>query len=341
MGERHKLTRVLSIDGGGIRGIIPGQVLSVLEAKLQARRGDSARLADYFDLIAGTSTGGILTCTYLCPDGSTGRPKFTAADAVALYLEHGTTIFDEGILHRLLSMGGVADERYPSGGLEGVLKAYFGDIELKDALRPCLVTAYDIERRHPFFFTREVAINNPGRNFHLRQVARATSAAPTFFEPALIHSMTQVPYALVDGGVFANNPALCAYAEARKLENQPTAKDMLIVSLGTGSSLQRYEHAEAKHWGLLGWARPVLDLMMSGVAETVHYQLLQIFDTLSDEQKSQYIRIDARLDAEAEDVRAMDNARVENMGRLREIGQELADEHNSELDRLADLLVAG
>ncbi len=66
---KQKLTRILSIDGGGIRGIIPGQILVILEEKLKkATANENARIADYFDLIAGTSTGGILACAYLCPD---------------------------------------------------------------------------------------------------------------------------------------------------------------------------------------------------------------------------------------------------------------------------------
>src|SRR5947207_3704233 len=82
--------RILSIDGGGIRGIIPGQVLVALEKKIQQLSGDnSKRIADVFDLIAGTSTGGILTCLYLCPDANSARPRFSAADAVDLYLQNG------------------------------------------------------------------------------------------------------------------------------------------------------------------------------------------------------------------------------------------------------------
>jgi len=83
--------RILSIDGGGIRGILPGQLLVELEKKLQTISGNSsARIADYFDMIAGTSTGGILTCLYLYPDKKNpSRPLFTAKEAVDLYLENG------------------------------------------------------------------------------------------------------------------------------------------------------------------------------------------------------------------------------------------------------------
>ena len=110
-----RFTRILSIDGGGIRGIIPAQILVSLEEKLRQQTGDrGARIADYFDLIAGTSTGGILTCVYLCPDrGDPKRPRFTAEEAVDLYFERGDEIFDIPVWHRVRAAGGLRDEKYP------------------------------------------------------------------------------------------------------------------------------------------------------------------------------------------------------------------------------------
>jgi patatin-like phospholipase/acyl hydrolase len=77
------MKKILAIDGGGIRGIIPGQVLIALEREVRRQSGNSeARLADYFDFFAGTSTGGILTCLYLCPDpDDPGRALFSAEEA--------------------------------------------------------------------------------------------------------------------------------------------------------------------------------------------------------------------------------------------------------------------
>jgi patatin-like phospholipase/acyl hydrolase len=84
-----KKIKILSIDGGGIRGIIPGTILNYLETALQKESGKpNSRLADYFDLIAGTSTGGILTCTYLTADDQ-GNSKYSAEFAVDLYMKNG------------------------------------------------------------------------------------------------------------------------------------------------------------------------------------------------------------------------------------------------------------
>ena len=101
--------RILSIDGGGIRGILPGMLLVALEKKLQEKaKKPTARIADYFDLVAGTSTGAILCSAYVCPDAP-GTPKFSAQEAVNFYLQDGDEIFDVGIWKNITSLGGVSD----------------------------------------------------------------------------------------------------------------------------------------------------------------------------------------------------------------------------------------
>ena len=171
------LFRILSIDGGGIRGIIPASVLVHVEDKLREETGnDHARIADHFDLIAGTSTGGILTCVYLCPTAG-GRPRFSAREALDLYFERGDEIFDIPWLHAIGSAKGAADEKYPADGLEEALDDYLGELKLDALLGPCLITAYDIKRRRTHFFKQHRAAGQPNRNFRVRDVARATAAA--------------------------------------------------------------------------------------------------------------------------------------------------------------------
>ncbi|MSP13395.1 MAG: hypothetical protein EXR62_10635, partial [Chloroflexi bacterium] len=177
-----KFFRILSIDGGGIRGLIPAQILTVLEDKLKRASHDpTTRIADWFDLIAGTSTGGILTCIYLCPQpDDPHRPRYAASEAVELYKQNGAQIFDVSVWHKLRSAGGTLDENYSATGLETLLKDKLHDLKLSDLIKPCLITAYDIENRAAYFFTQHDARKYPRRNFLLRDVARATSAAPTF-----------------------------------------------------------------------------------------------------------------------------------------------------------------
>lgn len=327
--------RILSIDGGGIRGILPGQILVELEKKLQRFSGDpKKRLADYFDLIAGTSTGGILTCLYLYPDEKNpSRPLFSAEDAVNLYLKNGGGIFKESTIR----LDGMRQEKYPVAAIEALLKRYFKNARLSDLLKPCLITSYNIYSRSTHFFTQHDAKENKEYDFYLHDVARGTSAAPTYFEPASVTSLAGVPYPLVDGGVFASNPSLCAYAEVREKFKPSTGKEkmnMFMVSIGTGSKKESYEYDKAKGWGKLGWVKPVLDIMLTGASETVDFQLKHIFDAIG--CADTYFRISPDI---GKATIEMDDASPENLKALREAGMAAAYLYDSQLEKIASFLV--
>lgn len=336
-----KYTRILSIDGGGIRGIIPGVVLGILEKKLQRISNDpNARLADYFDLIVGTSTGGILSCCYLL-EGDKGRPKFTADEVVGFYFEQGETIFSRSLFHKIRSAGGVLDEKYPSKEFKKALHKYMGEARLSELLKPSLITAYDLERRKAHFFSQQEA-QKKGNDFLVKDVALSTAAAPTYFECIRIKDDLNRDYALIDGGVFANNPALCGYAEARKLFKKPeinkavTAADMMILSIGTGSDKTTYPYNKAKKWGKAEWVRPIIDIMMSGVADTVDYQLRHIYDAI--EKPNNYLRVDTTLPITIN--HEMDDASKENMLALKEHGELVASLFDDQLQAYAEQLAA-
>ena len=342
METNTKLTRILSIDGGGIRGIIPGQILVALEGKLKTLDNNpDARIADYFDLIAGTSTGGILTCMYLSPSkDKKGRPRFSAEKAVDLYLDRGDEIFDISFWQKVRSGGGITDEKYSEKELEEALDDYIGDLKLSDLLKPCLVTSYDIKRRKGHFFRSHKAKIDEGYNFKLKEAARATSAAPTYFEVARVKADDNQVYPLIDGGVFVNNPTLCAYSEARtwkfdQTRNKPKAANMVIFSIGTGGTDKSFEYKKAKNWGAVQWIVPIIDIMMSGVAETVDYQLKQIYDAVG--KPEQYIRINPELGNANSD---MDDASMKNLKALKEAGEQSAKKHEKELTKLAEMLIA-
>ncbi|WP_019038719.1 patatin-like phospholipase family protein [Psychroflexus tropicus] len=309
--------RILSIDGGGIRGILPGVILCRLEEKLQKfSNNKSAKLADYFDFFAGTSTGGILTLSYLIPDQS-GRPLLTAKQSVDLYLQRGKDIFDVNLWQKLSSGFGIADEKYDEQELEKALQDTFQEYWLSDLIKPCIISAYNVQQGRPHFFKQHKSNKNI-YNFQLKDVARATSAAPTYFEAACIENQTGAAFPLVDGGLFANNPAMVAYSEVHNMEFQgmptkPTAKDMMIVSIGTGSKSKSYEYKKVKNWGQLEWIKPVIDIMMCGSSVSTDYHLTQIFDGLEPTDKSAYYRLEPKvITADS----AMDNASFKNLQRL-------------------------
>ncbi len=329
--------RILSIDGGGIRGILPGQILVALEEKLQRLSGNSeTRIADYFDMIAGTSTGGILTCLYLYPDKSNkSRPLFTASDAVNLYLENGGGIFKESTIR----VDGLRQEKYPVIAIETLLKKYFKDTKLSRLLKPCLITSYNIHTRSTHFFTQHDAKKNKAYDYYLYDVARGTSAAPTYFEPAGVTSLSGITYPVVDGGVFASNPALCAYAEAREKfipSKHRGQMNLLMLSIGTGSKKESYSYDKAKGWGKMGWVKPVLDIMLSGASETVDFQMKHIFDAIG--CSDNYFRINPDI---GEASIEMDDASEKNLQALKDAGTTAAKKYDKELERVAKFLVRG
>ncbi len=351
MQMEKKKVRILSIDGGGIRGILPGVILTYIEDQLRKREGDHVRLSDYFDLIAGTSTGGILACAYLIPEKDaegrpTGRPKFTAGEAVDIYLKKGSKIFDISLLQKLRSKGGLTDEKYSAAELEKALNEYFGNTRLSELLKPCLITSYDIKARRAHFFSQVDAKVKNTHNYPVKEVARATSAAPTYFETALANSDYGIAYPLIDGGVFANNPAMCAYAEARGIlfsevlndplkPDRPHAKDMLMISIGTGSVRKPYPYEKAKDWGMIEWIKPIIDIMMSGNAETVSYQLRKIWETT--ETPDNFIRLEPGLDEANSD---MDDASESNLYALHQAGKLFVEGNLGLLDKLVEMLIA-
>ncbi len=229
-----RLIKILAIDGGGLRGIIPATVLMEIEKRT------GKRIAELFDVIAGTSTGGILAVGLAKP-GADGHPRYTASDLRELYFDEGKVIFPQTAFP--VSLWSEAKrpfaEKYASGGIEGVLKKYFGDSRLREACCNLLLTSYEIQLRQPWFFRSDRARENADYDFALWEAARATSAAPTYFAPARIarrgkggQESSEQPafWMLIDGGTYANNPALCAYAEARQLD---PGCDVFLVSLGT------------------------------------------------------------------------------------------------------------
>src|SRR5215207_852037 len=132
------MRKVLSIDGGGVRGIIPAMVL----AEIEARTGKKS--AEMFDLVAGTSSGGILALGLTKP-GQDGGPEYSAKKLIDLYETEGGKIFSIPAWHRIQSVGGLAEEKYPSEGIEEVSRQYFGDRRLAEALTEVLIAAYEIE----------------------------------------------------------------------------------------------------------------------------------------------------------------------------------------------------
>ncbi|MBN3924787.1 patatin-like phospholipase family protein [Nostoc sp. NMS4] len=345
--------KILSIDGGGIRGIIPALLLSEIERRTQKP------IFSLFDLITGTSSGGILalglTKPRLSSDVSDNLPvaEYTAEDLLQLFLEYGVEIFYEPLFERLL--GPLEDiflqPKYPSESKEEIFRQYFGNALLENNLKEVFVTSYDIEQRVPIFFTNKLEKQQTeSKNFQklcggfsLLDAALATSATPTYFAPHRIvnpHN-SGIAYTLIDGGVFANNPAHLAILEAqisskRKAQKVLNTEDILVVSLGTGSLTSVYPYKEVKNWGLLQWGRPLLNIMFDGSSEVVAGELEQLFEPSEKEAQSFYYRFQTLLDSELEEI---DNTKLQNTRQLQAIAHRLISNKSQEIDELCSLLL--
>lgn len=355
-GKRDYKFTVLSIDGGGIRGIIPGVILAEIEKRTEQP------ISKLFNLIAGTSTGGILALglTKPKPHNHDKQPHYAAEELIEVYREHGKRIFYEPPLERLSDVDDMIRPKYDSDGRDEVLTEYFGDTPIKEAVTEVFITSYDIELRKPTFFTsKPEKENTEAKNFRkicsgfsMKQAAMATSAAPTYFEPYQIrtgHPTDRGFYSLVDGGVFANNPTSLALMEAiidskRKAKPGDPQKeplkleDILVVSLGTGSLTRKYSYEKAKNWGLLGWVRPLINITLDGSSESVDCQLEQLLPR-ADDYPPQYYRFQAFLSTRSE---SMDTASLENIQELEEIANQILKEKDEkgELDKLCKQLLA-
>jgi patatin-like phospholipase/acyl hydrolase len=300
---RSRTVRILSIDGGGIRGLIPALVLQHLE-ELTGRP-----IADQFDLIAGSSTGGIMTLLLTRP-GAQGRPLYSAKDVVDLYTEHGKDLFYADPAYQTQSKGGWALPKFPASSVSSTLSAYLADAELKDALTEVLVTAYDIDCRRPFFFERARARRGAGNaNFRMLDAAMATSSFPAMFPAVAVRNVNNTrTYHLIDGGMVSANPGALAIARAATLFGRDAP--VLMVSLGTGDFEAPLPFAQVGQWGLTDWAPRLADVLFDGVNHGVDVAMEELLHS------REYFRFQVTLPAGNDGT---DDVAPANLDALRQI----------------------
>ena len=338
--------KVLSLDGGGIRGIISAIILKEIERRTQKR------IWQLFDLIAGTSTGGFLAMILAMPNpGKKNVALYDMEDIINMYRIDGKNIFQESFFAKFTDVDDLLQPKYSSQGREGVAKKYFQDANLEDALTNIFITSYDIQIRLPVFF-----INNPtfqrhsGTNFRklctdykMVEAAMATSAAPTFFEPyklAMRGCDENDDYALVDGAMFANNPTALAIVEAiiysQNKEEKLRVEDILVASLGTGSLTRRFPYEQAVNWGTVQWILPLINIFLDGASEVANYQLKQLLPDAQNSEK-QYYRFQKELTEANDDL---DDTTEENIELLEKSAQTIIQEKDGELDKMCEQLLA-
>ena len=257
--------RILSIDGGGIRGI----VTTVIMQRLTATPG-LENFLDTVDLIAGTSTGGLLALALARGQG--------LGEIRDLYVNDGPKIFDDSWLDDLLDLGKLRGADYKTAPMRRVFKRILGtETTLGQLDKNVLITAFDLDNEDTDKAKRtwkpKIFHNLPGTNSDKNELAYKvglyTAAAPTYFP-------TVDGY--VDGGVYANNPAMCALAQTqdkRYFEPPTDLDEIVLLSLGAGTSPFHIK-GKTHDWGYAQWAKPLINLMLDGVSGIADYQCKQM-----------------------------------------------------------------
>lgn len=285
--------KILSLDGGGIRGVITARILEEVEQQIQQQHGKS--LHEYFDLIAGTSTGSILTAGI--------ATKKDSSELLKLYKEHGRQIFP---LHRkeryelmpwplpqlplAQLLEALSPPKYLHRGLTKVLKEVLGDKKIKDVEGPIiLILAYDTLYRNTTFFTN--CHPDVGDRWYddcyLWEICTASASAPTYFPPYKLEPVDKQKFGNwvfphIDGGVGANNPSLAALSLAirlsqsaisseikqkYKLDRIKNIEDISILSIGTGQGGEPYLFEQINTWKSIDWAQHIVDIFMEPTSE--------------------------------------------------------------------------
>jgi len=340
---------VLSLDGGGIRGMISAVFLQKLEEALGRPVGEC------FDLVAGTSSGSVLAAGLsIGPDGKQVAPT---ADLPDFFAKEAPRLFRRSPIPFATKLKWLFGPIYDIDALRGAITRQVGDLRLSQLRSHTLLTAYDMRMARPVLFqswlaggadSPAAAARAAGRgamafcptreardpqDFGLSEAVAASSAVPTFFAPVRAPRGESEHFALIDGFVFALNPVLPAYFAARQLFG--AHYNIRILSIGTGKAEKSFAWQELRGRGALGWVRPILDAFPDATSDASELYM----DWMTEIADIEHTRVTVTFDAEADPDRpslAFDDASPKNIARLRLAGERLFDDHADRLSKLHD-----
>jgi len=341
MEHKKRIFTVLSIDGGGVRGVIPARILQEIEERA------GKPIVELFDLVGGTSTGAIIGGCLLAPDPKNpSKPRYTAKETLSFYHKLAGKVFPEmrfkGI--RKLSSGALYDPK----PLEDGLKAHFGELKMKDMLTHFLIPVADIKNFQPVWITHLKGQKDNSKegwdSMPLRDAIRAATSAPTYF-PARYYETTpneETPdvkyrHALIDGGFFGGNAMQHLLAQAQKMA--PPDAEIIVVHIGTGSVENSMSPEEFNAHGPLGLISNANgNILMSLV---IKMSIRDCENDMRDEIGERFFNFDDSIvpkkNPDGPSI-SMDDAREDNLKRLEKHAEKIIKDHSSEIDRLCSVL---
>lgn len=338
---------VLSLDGGGIRGMISAVFLLRLEETL------GRPLGECFDLVAGTSSGSVLAAGLsLGPDG---KQIAATADLPEFFAKEAPRLFRRSPLPFATALKWLFGPIYDIDTLRGAVTRQVGDLRLSQLRSHTLLTAYDMRMARPVLFQSWLAggpgssaaaaraagkgamefcpTRQPGdpQDFALSEAVTASSAVPSFFAPVHAPRGDNEHFALIDGFVFALNPVLPAYFAARQLFG--AHYNIRILSIGTGKAERSFAWQELRRRGALRWLRPILDAFPDAASDASEMYMEWMSEIADIEHTRVTVTFDAQTDADRPSLK-FDDASRDNIARLRRAGEQLFADHAERLSKL-------
>ncbi len=333
--------KVLSIDGGGIRGIFPAVILTEIEKYLKESGQSNWQIYQNVDLIFGTSTGGILALAL-----SLGIP---AAEIKDLYFNNAKTIFGNG-KSLIASFFNSKHNRIPLEQLViDIFRKYHGGEEplLKDCKVPVAVSIYDLHKGKPSVLKSKYHDRfRRDPNLPLFKAALSTSSAPTYYDPYssddyldLDGNSVDFRYK-VDGGVWANNPSLIALVEAQKAFNK-NLSEINLLSIGTGESIFLEEN-RSRRFGIFYWVlnskKRIIELFMQGQSQQAENLISLLKNGIDKEEPDNfsYLRLNTLFEEDKESI-AMDETDLSKLKILEERAINTFTNHKNEIFDLLNI----
>jgi uncharacterized protein len=274
---------VLSIDGGGVRGIIPVAILNYLERRIQDIQGDSRiRLGNLVDFVAGTSSGAVLGALMLLPsDTKSPWAKLDMIEITDIYMEFVENFFSTNLHHKIKSLWGYHGPKYPLNLIEESILKYFNHYKMENLIKPCIITGYDISKREIILYTN--LKDGKYSSYYIKDILKSAVATPSLFQPGYFHEGDDIN-TVIHGDLFSGNPSMLALTEAPKdgIINSGNLKEVYFLSIGTGLDhglKRKYPYETVKNWGKADWLIPIIDIVISSSQDSIEKETRTLFES--------------------------------------------------------------